>query len=42
VRLSITLRLSLNFLGIGLLKENCQFRAKLREMIKKLCIREII
>jgi len=42
VRPCILLRFSLDVLGIGLFEESCQLRAKLGEMIKKLCIRKIV
>jgi hypothetical protein len=42
VRPCILPRLSLDVLGIRLLEESCQLRAKLREMIKKLCVRKIV
>ncbi len=35
-------RLSLDLLGIGLFEESRQLRAELREMIKQLCIGEIL
>ena len=42
MRPGILLCLSLDFLGIGLLKESRQLSAELREMIKQLCIRKIV
>ena len=42
MRPGILPRLSLDLLGIGLFEESCQFRAKLGEMIKQLCIRKIV
>jgi hypothetical protein len=42
VRPGILPRLSLDFLGIGLFEQSCEFRAKLGEMIKQLCIRKIV
>ena len=42
MRPGILRRLSLDFLGIGLFEESCEFRAKLGEMIKQLCIRKIV
>jgi hypothetical protein len=42
VRPGILLRLSLDFLGIGLFEESRQLRAELWEMIKQLRVRKIV
>jgi hypothetical protein len=42
VRSGILLRLSLDFLGIGLFEESSQLRAELWEMIKQLCTGKIV
>ena len=42
MRPGILPRLSLDLLGIGLFEESRQLRAELREMIKQLCIRNIV
>ena len=42
VRPGILPRLSLDLLGIGMFEERSQLRAELREMIKQLCIGNIV
>ena len=42
MRLRITLRFRLDVLGIGSFEKSCQFGAQLRQMIKQLCIRQIV
>src|SRR5690242_13643072 len=42
MRLSVTLCLSFNIRGIRALEGRCQLLAKLRKMIKELCVRQLV
>jgi hypothetical protein len=42
MRPGILLRLSFDFLGVGLFKQRRELRTQLREMIEKLCIGKIV
>jgi hypothetical protein len=42
MRPGILLRLSFDFLGVGLFKQSRELRTQLREMIEKLCIGKIV
>lgn len=42
MRPGVLLRLSFDFLGVGLFEQSRELRTQLREMIKKLCIGKIV